>query len=443
MSTTTTDPRLPMRPGTTSATFLIGIAGYLGVNLSPYMISALQDAAELEFLAAGWTVTGVLLLTAVVGLSVAPLCAGPRRHMVARTGLALGLAAFGAAALVPAPAVIIAGLLVGGAGVGCAVAASGAAFAAFRDPDRIAGFNGLANRGVITVVLAVIPAIGIAPISVFGSLALFCLIGLALSRWLPKAPTVGSSAAAGVAEAVPMRRGTASSVSPKSADRRLLAAGLVLLVTFTLWAVGEDSLWAMAGAVGEMQAGLTPAGLGLALSGATAGGLLGSIVLMIIGDRLGRAVPLVVLLLVGGALKAATGFVETPTAFIVVFIAWNTVYALSFMYFVAVAAALSADGRWSGPLLATYLVGSSLTPVIGAAILGALGPEGFTITLGIVSVVLAVPTAAVAALSSRINRSAKAAAAGQGAEDNSTGDESAGTADTRDDDARLASQPTA
>ncbi|GHD03230.1 hypothetical protein [Zhihengliuella salsuginis] len=105
----------------------------------------------------------------------------------------------------------------------------------------------------------------------------------------------------------------------------------------------------MAGAVGEMQAALTPAGLGIALSGATAGGLLGSIGLMIIGDRLGRAVPLVVLLVAGGALKAATGFADSPTAFIVAFIAWNTVYALCFMYFVAVAAALSADGRWSGP----------------------------------------------------------------------------------------------
>ncbi|MCO1339392.1 hypothetical protein BJH93_10890 [Kocuria polaris] len=438
MSTTTTDPRLPMRLGTTSATFLIGIAGYLGVNLSPYMISALEDAAGLEFLAAGWTVTGVLLLTAVVGLAVAPLCAGPRRHAVARSGLALGLVAFGAAALVPAPAAIITGLLVGGAGVGCAVAASGAAFAAFRDPDRIAGFNGLANRGIITIVLAVIPVLGIAAINVFGSLALFCLIGLVLSRWLPKAPTVGSSPAAGVAEAVPMRQGPVPAVSAQSADRRLLAAGLVLLVTFTLWAVGEDSLWAMAGAVGEIQTGLTPAGLGIALSGATAGGLLGSIALMIIGDRLGRAVPLVALLLVGGALKAVTGFVDTPTAFIVAFIAWNTVYALTFMYFVAVAAALSADGRWSGPLLATYLVGSSLTPVIGAAMLGALGPEGFTITLGIVSVVLAVPTAAVAALSSRVSRSVKAAA---------TEDVAAGARPLSDesphDDARLTTQPTA
>ncbi|WP_309082222.1 MFS transporter [Zhihengliuella sp.] len=400
MITPSTDTRLPLRLGTTSATFLIGIAGYLGVNLSPYMISALQDATGLPFLSAGWVVTGVLLATAFVGLAVAPLCAGPRRRAVAVSGLSVGLVTFGAAAVVPNGVVIVAGLLVGGAGVGCAVAASGAAFAAFRDPDRIAGLNGLANRGVITVVLAVIPVLGVAPINVFGSLALFCLIGLALVPRLPDAPAPAASAGSGVAEAVPLRRrGPAT-----AADRRLLASGLLLLVVFTLWAVSEDSLWAMAGAVGEMQTGLGPAGLGIALSGATAGGLLGSIALMIIGDRLGRAVPLAVLLVVGSALKVATALVATPTAFIVVFIAWNTVYALTFMYFVAVAAALSSDGRWSGPLLATYLVGSALTPVIGAFLLEQLGPQGFTTVLGLTSLVLAVPTVAVAHRSTRGDR---------------------------------------
>ena len=41
-------------------------------------------------------------------------------------------------------------------------------------------------------------------------------------------------------------------------------------------------------------------------------------------------------------------------------LAANTVYAIAFMYFVSTSAALDADGRWSGPLLAVYLVGSAL-----------------------------------------------------------------------------------
>ena len=189
-------------------------------------------------------------------------------------------------------------------------------------------------------------------------------------------------------------------------SRTVTIAGFSLLVVFALWAVSEDSLWAMAGIMGAEQTGLTPEGLGLALSGATAGGLIGSVLLMIVGSRLGRAVPLAVLLLAGGVLKIVEGFTTDPTAFIVVFIAWNTVYAIAFMYFVSTSAALDADGRWSGPLLAVYLVGSALTPVIGAALVGTLGFQGFAVALGIASFVLAVPASAIALLSTRLERAA-------------------------------------
>jgi hypothetical protein len=397
--------RVPLRLPSATATFAIGIAGYLGVNLSPYMITAAQTGLGIDVLAASWLVTATLLLTAVTGLAIAPLCAGGHRRMVARTGLAIAALGFTTAALVPA--LILPALLVGGAGAGGAVAASGAALAAFRNPDRVAGFNGLANRGVITIVLAVIPLIGLAPIDVFGALALFSILGLLVSAWLPAAPVIDPQAGAAVAEAMPIDVPPTGAVRLSPArSRTVTIAGFSLLVVFALWAVSEDSLWAMAGIMGAEQTGLTPEGLGLALSGATAGGLSGSVLLMIVGSRLGRAVPLAVLLLAGGVLKIVEGFTSDPTAFIVVFIAWNTVYAIAFMYFVSTSAALDADGRWSGPLLAVYLVGSALTPVIGAALVGMLGFQGFAVALGIASFVLAVPASAIALLSTRLERAA-------------------------------------
>ncbi|MEV7797492.1 MFS transporter [Microbacterium foliorum] len=397
--------RVPLRVPTATATFAIGIAGYLGVNLSPYMITAAQTGLSIDVLAASWLVTATLLLTAVTGLAIAPLCAGGHRRAVARTGLAIAAIGFATAALVPA--LILPALLVGGAGAGGAVAASGAALAAFRNPDRVAGFNGLANRGVITIVLAVIPLVGLAPIDVFGALALFSILGLLVSAWLPAAPVIDPQAGAAVAEAMPIDVPPTGTVRLSTArSRTVTIAGFSLLVVFALWAVSEDSLWAMAGIMGAEQTGLTPEGLGLALSGATAGGLVGSVLLMIVGSRLGRAVPLAVLLVAGGVLKIVEGFTSDPTAFIVVFIAWNTVYAIAFMYFVSTSAALDADGRWSGPLLAVYLVGSALTPVIGAALVGLLGFQGFAVALGIASFVLAVPASAIALLSTRLERAA-------------------------------------
>lgn len=395
-------PRVPLRLPSAVATFGIGIAGYLGVNLSPYMITALQAALASDVLTASWIVTAALLATAVTGLAIARLCAGPRRLLVARLGLALSVAGFGVAALVPVPAAVVVGLLVGGVGAGGAVAASGAALAAFINPDRVAGINGLANRGVITVILAVVPLVGLAPLNVFGVLAGFALVTLAVSAWLPKAPALAALEAPDAATAVAR---SAADASPERPARRLeTIAGLGLLVVFALWAVSEDSLWAMAGVMGAEQAGLSPEGLGIALSGATAGGLVGCILLMIVGDRLGRAVPLAVLLVLGGILKIAEGQVADATSFIVVFIAWNTIYAIAFMYFVATSAALDADGRWSGPLLAVYLVGSSLTPVIGAALVEVSGFQGFAVVLGISSFVLAVPSFIVARISSRLQR---------------------------------------
>jgi hypothetical protein len=395
--------RVPLRFPTAAATFAIGIAGYLGVNLSPYMITAAQTGLGIDVLAASWLVTATLLLTAVTGLAIAPLCAGTHRRTVARAGLALATLGFATAAL--APGIMLPALLLGGAGAGGAVAASGAALAAFRNPDRVAGFNGLANRGVITVVLAVIPLIGLAPVDVFGALALFSILGLLASAWLPEAPVVGPQAAAAVAEAMPIDVPPTGTVRLSPArSRTVTIAGFGLLVVFALWAASEDSLWAMAGIMGAEQTGLTPEGLGLALSGATAGGLIGSVLLMIVGSRLGRAVPLGILLVTGGVLKIVEGFTTDATAFIVVFIAWNTVYAIAFMYFVSTSAALDADGRWSGPLLAVYLVGSALTPVIGAALVGVLGFQGFAIALGVASFVLAVPASAIALLSTRLER---------------------------------------
>ena len=396
MSHSLPSARIPLRLPSAVATFGIGIAGYLGVNLSPYMIAAVQSALGADVLTASWIVTGALLLTAITGLATAKLSAGPRRLLVARVGLVVAAVGFGAAALVPAPAVVVAGLLIGGIGAGGAVSSSGAALAAFVNPDRVAGFSGLANRAIVTVILALIPLLPLVPLSVFGTLALFALLVLFASAWLPTAPIVEHVAARGA--------GAASDAVASRPRRAETIAGFVLLVTFALWAASEDSLWAMAGVMGADQAALSPEGLGIALSGATAGGIIGAILLMIVGDRLGRAVPLALLLGAGGLLKIAEGFVTDPTMFIVVFIAWNTIYAIAFLYFVATAAALDADGRWSGPLLAVYLVGSALTPVIGAALVEAFGYQGFVTVLGVASFVLAVPAFLVARISSRLQR---------------------------------------
>jgi MFS family permease len=162
----------------------------------------------------------------------------------------------------------------------------------------------------------------------------------------------------------------------------------------------------MSGAIGVAQAGMTEEQLGLVLSASTGGGLLAAIALIFLGTRLGRALPLGILLVLGAALKLTACLTTDSTTYLVTMIAWNTVYAVAFMYFIATAAALDASGRWSGPVLGVYLVGSSFAPLFGAWIGDAFGFPVLGWVLAGFSLVLLVPAVLIARLSSRVEAEA-------------------------------------
>ena len=54
-----------------------------------------------------------------------------------------------------------------------------------------------------------------------------------------------------------------------------------------------------------------------------AGGLVTAVVLMFLGERIGRAVPLAVLLVAGGALKLVAAVTTDPTVYTIALIAWK------------------------------------------------------------------------------------------------------------------------
>ncbi len=398
--------RLPLTTQRAVSTFGIGVVGFMSANLVPFMILAIQDSLGVGATEAGTLMTGCLLATALACLAVTRFTEGRGRYLVARLGLAVTAAGFGLAALDLAPAASIIGIIAGGVGAGGAVASGGAALAALRNPNRASGISGLANRAIVTVVLAVIPAVGIGMGSAFGFVAGLALVLLFTAGWLPMAgaPEVHD----GTPDASPAPTTTAAAdtggaVTTRTITTRTISiAGFALLAIFALWAVGEDSLWAMSGAIGVAQAGMTEEQLGLVLSASTAGGLLAAIALIFLGTRLGRALPLGILLVFGSALKLTACLTTDPTIFLVTMIAWNTVYAVAFMFFIATAAALDASGRWSGPVLGVYLVGSSFAPMFGAWVGEAFGFPVLGWVLAGFSLVLLVPAVLIARLSSRV-----------------------------------------
>nr|WP_249291161.1 MFS transporter [Leucobacter manosquensis] len=379
-----------------SATFLIALASLMMANLAPFIITALGSLG-FDPVASGNILTWALLASAVVGLGTGRIASGRLRRPLAITGLIVAVVAFGAAALVPSSTVIVTGLIVGGAGVGAAISTSGAAIAALRNPNRISATSGLVNRALITVILAVIPLIGITQGSVFGTLALISLVGLALAVWLPNAPE--HAAPVDVTQSLQIAE-----------PRRITLAGVAILFLFPIWGTSEDAIWTMAPVLGDALA-IGEQSLGFTLSLSAAGGILGMLIAAVIGNRFGRAWPLTIALAIGGVLKIWTGLTADPTTFAVLIIAVSSIYAFAFALFIATAAGLDARGRWSGPLLGAYLVGSSFAPLIGGVLIEGLGIGPFTLITGIVSFVVILPMVFVARVSTGAERALARSAA--------------------------------
>ncbi len=378
------DPRIPLGWKNGSATFMLSLAGLMMANLAPLIMSVL---GELGFgiVESGNILTWALLASAVIGLGTARLAAGAHRRALAAAGLVVATLGFAVAAMLPGPAVVVTSFIVGGAGVGTAIAASGAAIAAIRNPNRVSATSGVVNRVLVMIVLAIIPIIGLSQISVFGALAVLSLIGLVLAAWLPNAPDY--------AEPVEVTQ------SLKIAEpRRITIAGIVLLVLFPIWGASEDAVWTLTSVLGD-NVGLDPAALGFALSAAAGGGAIAMIIVTVFGNRMGRAVPLAIALVLGGAVKVWIGLATDPSVLAALIIVVNTIYGFAFVLFLATAAGLDARGRWSAPLIGAYLVGSSFAPIIGAWIIDAVGIQLFGVMMGIVSLVAIVPAVWVARVS--------------------------------------------
>lgn len=388
------ETRVPLTATRAVSTFGITVVGFMTANLIPVMILALADLGY-SATGAGTLMTACLLLSALSCLATSRWTAKNGRYVVARVGLVFTAIGFGTAAIVPDAVIAGIGIILAGLGSGGAVAAGGAALAALRNPDRASGISGFTNRAIVAVVLFIIPAVGIAMGSAFGILAGLALVALVTTGWLPNRP----------AEAAPLPDSPAAHKAGEP-SRAVTIAGFGLLASFAVWALGEDSLWAVAAVMGEQQAGLDETGMGLVLSLSTLGGLAASAFISFGGTRIGRTIPLVAALLAGAALKISAGFITDPQLYLAVIIAWNTIYIVAFLYVVAIAAALDATGRWSAPILGVYLVGSSFAPLFGTAVSESLGYPALGIILGAISLVLLVPMALISRLSLKVERKA-------------------------------------
>lgn len=389
--TTIDDPRVPLQPRNGTAVFLVSLAGLMMANLAPLIMSVLEQVG-FDVIASGNILTWGLFASAVVGLGTSRAAAGTHRRAIAASGLVVAVAGFLFAALNDQPNLVVTGFIIGAIGVGTAISTSGAAIAALRNPNRVSATSGVVNRLLVMVVLAVIPVLGLAQITVFGALALLSLLSLAVTVWLPSTPEHSS------VDAI-----TDTAAEPSKSPRRVMIAGIGILIVFPLWGTSEDAVWTLAPVLGGA-VDLSEQSLGFALSAAAGVGAAAMVVVTLSGSRIGRALPLAIALALGGATKIWIGMTTDPQTLAVLIVVVNTIYAFAFVLFLATAAGLDARGSWSGPLIGAYIVGSSFAPIIGAWIIDVVGIPTFGVTMGIVSFVLIIPTVLIARISTRVEK---------------------------------------
>lgn len=366
-------------PGAVAASSigLVLTAGLLAAYLVPLIIQSLTDELGIAPSVAGSLVTGMLLVSAIGSGLAAGAAAGRRRPALARAGLVVSAAGCVVAALVPHIVPVLAGMLAVGCGSGVAVATSSAALAAARDVDRMTSASLVINRLLSAAVLALVPILGGGLMVTFLALGGFALLMLPVVAGLPAAPAAASGSP------TPVDR--SSTIGP--------ALSWLLLACIVVSALSEESLWAVSAVVAVGQVGLPELTVGLILSAAALTGLVGVLLVAVLGSRFGRAVPLAVLLVLGGICKFVAVTTTSGPVFIAAILAWSVWYPATITYLLALAASLQRAGRWAALAQSAYLCGATLAPLVGSSLGEFLGyhPTGWL--LGGSSVLLAAPLA--------------------------------------------------
>ncbi|MFI5434225.1 MFS transporter [Rhodococcus baikonurensis] len=325
-STNTQSDRVPLTANRGVAVFSIGVMGFITANLIPLMIVAMVEDLGVTESAAGAVLTASLLVCAFTCLATTRIASGRHRHLLGRVSLIAMAAAFGIAAIAPSTVIACAAIIIGGIGAGGSASVGGAALAALTNPDRASSISGLVNRLVVTAVLALIPILGTHMTNAFGIVAVLALATAATVTWLPSSPVRESPETAKSAK-------TTTTLPAGVSAKRLTFAGTAFLAMLAVWAISEDSLWAVLGIMGSEHAGLSDQQMSLALSASTAGGVLAAVTLTALGSRVSRTISISVLLILGAILKLSASLTTDPTIYLALVIAWNTVYAATFIVF--------------------------------------------------------------------------------------------------------------
>jgi predicted MFS family arabinose efflux permease len=319
------------------------LAGVLHVSLgwNAQNIGAIVSADSLGMLAGN-------VLTAIAMRRASP-------RVITVAGMLVLLLSDLLSAASPSVPAMIAERVLGGMGGGLALATSMSVFAATH-PER-----GIASFSIAQVLFAFLAITATPPLAAaLGWRAVFVCLGLLV---LPSFPLTQYLPAT-------VQRAKASSSAP--AEPIMSWIGIVAALSCLFFNIGQTSIWPYLEIIG-LRSGIPQASVQASLSLSAAAGVLGAVVVVIVGTRFGRKLPLALTFaLTVGALLTMN--IPNPMMFrgsLGAFIfAWPVFGAYSF----GVIASVTRSPRLIAVVTAATSAGVTLGPLLGGVI---SGPTGF------------------------------------------------------------------
>lgn len=332
------------------AAILVGIAGVLVVGLKPLLVTAYIEADHLTPGKAGLLVAldmgGAMLGNLLGSWRLYSL----RRPRVAAVGLLMILVGnVGSLASVSFPALAAARLITGfGAGVSASVMA--AVLSSTRSPERFFALYSFAafmtSAGAMWLSGLMLRTHG--PGLMFGGLATITVLPLLTTAWLPSAPSVGA------------RRAGAPPVETRPAWRAGPGVVTLLLGTLLYYAI-TGGIYSFMAEMG-LHRGIAATAINDALAAAQIAAAIGSIVPFLLRDRLGRALPIVVTLLISLGCLPAFLVSTSPLWIATAMSAFAFAWLMFFPYLMGLCSALDSLGRLGTLDLAVQYAGLAIGP---------------------------------------------------------------------------------
>ncbi len=343
------------RPISLLSIMLTGIAGVTVAGLNPIIATAYVD-----YLGFSEAQAGYLLAADMSGFTIGTLFVSTRIHvwnrrMIAVTGLViLLLGNLVCLALSSFDALLVARLFIG-LGSGSVAGAMAASLAASGSPDRFFGFYTILTLSTIAILMLMTPRLLIA----FGIGGLF---------WLLAAMTLPAFC---LVRNFPEFAGNGNDVRhSSSASWRDMPLNIVMVVSIAtlVYYVGTGGVWPYISQVGKAQ-GFAIEEIGKLLAVAQLFGIAGAMVPIVLGSRLGRALPIAVSLLSSIICLIALLTLGGKLVYALVVQLYMFVWLLFFPYLMGIVSELDPLGRLAGISYALQSVGFAVGPALAALLI--------------------------------------------------------------------------